>query len=140
MVETGLTLTKSYWSYAFATATYLINRLPTPVLQMDSPFHKLFGTQPNYAKTRVYSCLCFPWLRTYTHHKLEDRSMPCVFIGYSPTHSAYLCLQPHTGRIYVSRHVRFDEATFPFKTNLKPTLTSTTPTETPPPPYPLATI
>ncbi|WZY85278.1 hypothetical protein YC2023_031662 [Brassica napus] len=65
--------------------------------------------------------------------------MPCVFIGYSSTQSAYLCLQPHTGRVYVSRDVRFDESTFPFKTNLKPTPTSTTPAEPPPPTYPLAT-
>ena len=88
LVETGLTLLthasmpKKYWTYAFATANYLINRLPTPVLNMDTPLHKIFGTQPNYSKTRVYSCLCFPWLRPYTSHKLEDISTPFVFIGY----------------------------------------------------------
>lgn len=96
IVETGLsllthaTMPRSYWTYAFATATYLINRLPTPVLKMDSPFHKLFGTKPNCSKIRVYGCLCFPWLRPYTSHKLEERSTPCVFIGYSPSQSGYL--------------------------------------------------
>ena len=105
---------KTYWTYAFSTATYLINRLPTPTIIMDSPYHKLFGSQPNYTKLKVYGCLCFPWLRPYTNHKLQDRSTPCVFLGYSTTQSAYLCLQPTTGRIYVSRHVRFDETSFPF--------------------------
>ena len=47
--------------------------------------------------------------------------MPCVFIGYSPTQSGYLCLQPNTGRIYISRHVRFDESVFPFKKLQRPT-------------------
>ena len=159
VVETGLTLLthasmqKQYWSYAFSTATYLINHLPTAVLGMDSPFHRLFGTQPNYTKTRVCGCLCFPWLRPYNKHKLEDRSMPCVFIGYSPTQSAYLCLQTHTGRIYVSRYVRFDETVFPFKTKPTLPLTSSSPNQpstisypqatsipisTPPPPPPTA--
>lgn len=134
VVETGLTLLthaympKKYWTYALSTATYLINRLPTPVLDMDTPVHKLFGTHPNYTKIRVFGSLCFPWLRPYTSHKLEDRSTPCAFIGYSQTQSAYLCLEPNTGRVYVSRHVRFDEKVFPFKTNPTPNCKPPTPT------------
>ena len=146
IVETGLTLLthsgmpKSYWSYAFVTATYLINRLPTPVLNLESLFHNLFNTQPNYNKIRVYRCLCFPWIRPYTSHKLEvpwirpytshkleDRSTPYVFIGYSPSQSAYLCLQPQTGRIFVSQHVRFDEGIFPYKSSCTSPETPTKP-------------
>lgn len=46
LVETGLTLLQSaslpskFWSYAFQAAVYLINRLPTLVLKMSSPFFK----------------------------------------------------------------------------------------------------
>lgn len=52
VVETGLTLLsqaslpKTYWTYAFATAVYLINRMITPVLQNESPYTKIFGQQP----------------------------------------------------------------------------------------------
>ncbi|KAG7586548.1 Zinc finger CCHC-type [Arabidopsis thaliana x Arabidopsis arenosa] len=126
IVETGLTLMstasvpKEYWSYAFSTAVYLINRMPTPLLSMQSPFQKLFGSPPNYEKLRVFGCLCFPWLRPYTRHKLEDRSQRCVFIGYSTSQSAYFCLHPPTARVYVSRHVQFDEETFPFKASQPP--------------------
>ena len=44
IVETGLTmlhrasLPLSLWSFAFKTIVYLINRLPTPILQNKSPF------------------------------------------------------------------------------------------------------
>ncbi|KAG7565206.1 Integrase catalytic core [Arabidopsis suecica] len=120
IVETGLTLMstaslpKEFWTYAFATAVYLINRLPTPVLHHHSPYHKLFGVAPNYEKLRIFGCRCFPWLRPYTTHKMDDRSKECVFLGYSLTQSAYLCLERESGRIYVSRHVQFDETTFPF--------------------------
>lgn len=54
IVESGLSLLShahlplSFWSYSFATAFYLINRLPTPTLAKKSPYHCLFGTSPNY--------------------------------------------------------------------------------------------
>lgn len=120
IVETGLTLMshasipKTYWPYAFAVAVYLINRLPTPLLQLQSPFQKLFGMPPNYDKLRIFGCACYPWLRPYNQHKLEDKSRQCVFLGYSLSQSAYLCLHISTGRIYTSRHVQFDEQHFPF--------------------------
>ncbi|RVX04505.1 Retrovirus-related Pol polyprotein from transposon RE1 [Vitis vinifera] len=123
IVETGLSLLThasmplSYWPFAFSTAVYLINRLPTPTLNHLSPYFKLFGTFPNYSKLRSFGCLCYPWLRPYTSHKLESRSSPCVFVGYSPTQSAYLCLDTSTARLYTSRHVRFVESIFPFVTS-----------------------
>ena len=70
IVETGLTLlsqahlSPSYWSYAFQTAVYLINRMPSSVLQNQSPFECLFGRLPDYTKMRIFGCQCYPWLKT----------------------------------------------------------------------------
>lgn len=118
IVETGLTMLskasipKSYWPFAFAAAVYTINRLPTPVLELQSPYEKLFGDKPNLDRLRVFGCSCYPWLRPYNRHKLDDRSQRCVFLGYSLTQSAYYCLHKDTGRVYTSRHVQFDESTY----------------------------
>ncbi|RVW52539.1 Retrovirus-related Pol polyprotein from transposon RE2 [Vitis vinifera] len=52
IVETGLTLLSHasihlpYWSNAFATAVYLINRMPTPTLNLLSPYEKIFALVP----------------------------------------------------------------------------------------------
>ena len=43
----------------------------------------------------------------------------CVFLGYSETYKGYRCLYPPTGRVYLSRHVLFDEASFPFSDRYK---------------------
>lgn len=141
IVETGLSLLshaslpQSYWSYAFATAVYLINRMPTPILRNDSPYMKLFGTEPNYLKLRIFGCVIRGCDRM--HHKLDPRSATCTFIGYSLSQSAYLCLDKSTGRIYTSRHVMFDETKFPFQLSQSP---STPPAPTEPSTYPYATI
>lgn len=94
--------------------------MPTKVLSMDSPYIRLFGATPNYTKLRVFGCLCYPWLRPYTTNKLEPRSTPCVFLGYSLTQSAYLCFNPSTSRMFVSRHVQFVENQFPFLSLIAP--------------------
>ena len=127
VVETGLamlhkaSLPLKYWSYAFLAAAYLINRLPTPILKHQSPFESLFQHMPNYDKLRAFGCLCFPWMRPYSDHKLDKRSKPCVFLGYSNTHNAYKCLDLSSNRVYISRHVQFIEHKFPFASNTTPT-------------------
>ncbi|GJT59750.1 putative RNA-directed DNA polymerase [Tanacetum coccineum] len=45
---------------------------------------------------------------------MDFRSTPCVFLGYSPSHHGYRCLDIFTERLYIARHVRFNEAQFPF--------------------------
>lgn len=63
---------------------------------------------------KVFGRLCWPYLRPYNNHKIDFRSLPRVFIGYSPSHHGYCFLHLPTGRIYVSRHILFYEEKFPF--------------------------
>lgn len=95
---------------------------------MKSSFEKLFNSQPNYSKLKVFGCLCYPWLRPYGSHKLDSRSQPCIFLGYSSTQSAYQCYDPISKKIFISRHVNFIETLFPFShqstTLSRPTVTT----------------
>jgi len=43
------------------------------------------------------------------------RSIKCIFIGYSSNYRGYRCLDPSTKKVHISRHVVFDEDTFPAK-------------------------
>ena len=47
-----------YWDDAFQTAYYLINRLPTPVIQNQSAFEKLFHCAPDYLFLKTFGCAC----------------------------------------------------------------------------------
>uniref|UniRef100_A0A2N9IQM4 Integrase catalytic domain-containing protein n=1 Tax=Fagus sylvatica TaxID=28930 RepID=A0A2N9IQM4_FAGSY len=107
------TLPMSYWSYAISTAIHLINKLPTPNLSNKSPWETLYHTLPDFTYLKTFGCQCFPLLTPYTAHKLYPKTAPCIFLGY-PTHSkGYYCLDPTNLRLYVSRHVLFNESTFP---------------------------
>ncbi|KAE8674743.1 hypothetical protein F3Y22_tig00111718pilonHSYRG00018 [Hibiscus syriacus] len=116
-----------FWAYAVVTVVHLINRLPTRVLHGASLFEKLFHQKPAYEQLRVFGCLCFPHLRPYLKHILDFRSKPCTFLGYSTPHKGFQCLADD-GRIYITRHVVFDESQFPFakKCAQLPAATSTT--------------
>ena len=102
LVETGLTLLHdaslplSYWPHAFSTAAYLINRQPTPLLQNKTPFETLFRQPPLKLKKKL-------------------DVIACLFLGYSTTQNAYKCLDLSTNKLYLSRHVLFDESHSPFQ-------------------------
>ena len=103
-----------YWDEAFLTAVFLINRLPSKVIADDTPYDRLLNNPPDYSFLRTFGCAVWPNLRPYNTKKLTFRSLRCVFIGYSNLHKGFKCLDPKTGRIYVSRDVVFDETVYPF--------------------------
>jgi len=96
------------------TATHLINRLPTPVLDNKIPFEALFGKVPSYAHLRAFRCLAFAFNPQRTTNKFEPRGVPYVFLGYSDTQKGYKLLNLLAKKCFVSRDVKFVETIFPF--------------------------
>uniref|UniRef100_A0A803NJ32 Polyprotein n=1 Tax=Cannabis sativa TaxID=3483 RepID=A0A803NJ32_CANSA len=119
IVENGLTLLAQasmplkFWDEAFRTVVYIHNRLPTAVLNNQSPIELLFNIKPDYTTFKTFGCQCFPNIRPYNKHKLQFKSSPCTFIGYSTNHKGFKCLDSN-GRIYISRDVIFDKLVFPY--------------------------
>lgn len=109
---TSLPLT--YWSHAFQTTLYLINRHPTPILNNKSPYECLFQQSPNYSKLKPFDCVCYPWLRPYTTSKFQPKSQPCLLFVYSSAKSAYKCYDLEIKKkLYNSYYVEFIPDQFP---------------------------
>jgi len=89
------------------------NRHPTKTLDGLTPFFVLYSTQPSYAHLWVFGYACYPNLSSTAPHKLSPRSNLCVLIGYSTDNKGYQCLDLHSNRVIVSRHVVFNESLFP---------------------------
>jgi hypothetical protein len=121
IVDTGLSLLShshvpfEHWDLAFETECYLINRIQSSVNRVKSPFELLFHQKPDYNFLKVFGCECWLYLRPYNSHKFSFRSKSCIFLGYSKSHLRYRCLDITTGRLYIARHVRFNETVFPFQ-------------------------
>lgn len=109
----------SFWPDALAASTYLLNRRPYRPRDNISPFELLFGAPPDYSHLRTFGCLCYPNTEATAPHKLAPRSARCIFLGYPMDQRGYKCYNPAMKRVLISRHVYFDESTFPF-TQLSP--------------------
>lgn len=92
-----------FWDEAFATAVYLINRLPSKVIDNETPYARLLKQQLDYTFLRVFGCTYWPNLRPHNTKKLQFWSKRCVFLGYSSHHKGFKCLDPSEGRVYISR-------------------------------------
>ena len=98
----------SFWWDAFNTAVYLINRLPTLLLNNQSPMRKLYHQEPDYSFLRYFGCAYFPHIRPHNKNKFDFHSLKCVFMGYSSLHKGYKC-PSSSGKIYIAYNVVFDE-------------------------------
>ena len=80
ITELGITmlfhahLPPRFWTNCFSIVVFLINRLPSPHLNMESPFFRLYGRNLDYSSLRVLGSKCFPYLGEYKSHKLDPKS------------------------------------------------------------------
>ncbi|KAD7477345.1 hypothetical protein E3N88_00481 [Mikania micrantha] len=103
-----------FWVEALHTATYLHNILPTKRLNYFTLTFALYLRHPTYDHLRIFGCACYPNTSATQPNKLHTRSIRCIFLGYPADFRGYRCFDPTTGKVSISRHVTFDESTFPY--------------------------
>jgi hypothetical protein len=113
---------KSYWGDALLTATYLINRMPSRVLDFKTPLEVLSPplSASKGVSPKVFGCVCFVHVHGSTRGKLDPRSLKCVFVGYSPTQKGYKCYHPPSRKQFVSMDVTFFETQSYFSSSHTP--------------------
>jgi len=96
-----------YYREAVMTAIHLFNHSPTKALDGKTPYEAWHGHKQVVSHLRVFGYLTFA--KELNHiGKLNDRSMPGVFIGYAEGVKAYRILNPATQCVHISRDVVFD--------------------------------
>jgi histone deacetylase 1/2 len=56
--------------FCFLTVVFLINRLPSKVINYDTPLQRLFYHDPDYSSLLTFGCACWPNLRRITPRSL----------------------------------------------------------------------
>jgi len=73
-----------FWGDCVRTTAYLINKLPTRVLQGKCPYEVLHGKPAKIDHLRVFGCLCFA-SNLPGGDKFAPRARKSILIGYSET-------------------------------------------------------
>lgn len=118
---------KKFWGDSILGATYIINRLPSAVIEGKTPFEMLNGHKPDYTRLKIFGCLCFATNTQPHKDKFAERALECVFIGYIKGEKAYKVYDLNTHKIHVSRDVQFYENVYPFDKPTAVTYTTATP-------------
>uniref|UniRef100_A0A1J3JNZ9 Retrovirus-related Pol polyprotein from transposon TNT 1-94 n=1 Tax=Noccaea caerulescens TaxID=107243 RepID=A0A1J3JNZ9_NOCCA len=103
-----------FWGDCVLTAVFLVNRLPTPLLNDKSPYEVLTSKRVNYSGLHVFGCLAYCSTSSKNRHKFQPRSRSCVFLGSPAGYKGYKLLDLETNKIHISRNVLFHEDLFPF--------------------------
>ncbi|KAE8672369.1 hypothetical protein F3Y22_tig00111843pilonHSYRG00119 [Hibiscus syriacus] len=102
-----------FWGECVLTSCFIINRLPSSVLQWKTPYELLYHKAPDMNILKVFGCLCYATDPKPTD-KFSPRALPSVFMGYSSTKKGYLLFDLTSKKFLVNRDVIFHEQVFPF--------------------------
>lgn len=107
-------LPPSFWSYDILHVVFLTNRVPTPVLNNQSPYFVLHNKLPNLNLFKVFICLCYASTLHSHRTKLQPRAIKSLFLGYKSGYKGFTLYDLYSREIFVSRHVTFHENFLPY--------------------------
>ncbi|RVW64351.1 Retrovirus-related Pol polyprotein from transposon TNT 1-94 [Vitis vinifera] len=105
---------KQLWGEAVLTATYLINRMPSRILQFKTPCQILLAAYPSARiissiPIKVFGCTAFVHIHKSQRSKLDPTTTKCIFLEYLPNQKGYKCYSPTIKKFYTSMDVTFFE-------------------------------
>ena len=103
-------LPRTYWSYAYQMATYLIARSPASGIDGRTPYEELTGQKVDASHLRPFGCRAYSLVPKKQCSKLDSHARRCVLLGYEYASKAYTLLDITNRKIFKSRHVVFDES------------------------------
>jgi transposase InsO family protein len=101
-----------FWSYAILAAVHIRNRMPTSAVPGMTPFEAFYGYKPSVDHFRVFGCIAYALVPKGLRRKLDSKARVCINLGPAPGYKAYKVLEISTGKVFVSRNVRFVEHQF----------------------------
>ncbi|MBW0496856.1 hypothetical protein O181_036571 [Austropuccinia psidii MF-1] len=110
----GSNLPTCYWAEAVLTATILCNLIPTPSRHNPSPYALWKGVPPRIKRLHIFSCRAIVSIpKSHCGWKLGPTGSEGILPAYENDNTGYQILCLSDKKIVISRHVTFDESSFP---------------------------
>lgn len=105
----------SFWPIAFETACYL-SAFRIHVMQKQITVQEVWsGIKPSLNRLKVFGCDAWVHIPDEKRTKLDPKSFPAIFVGYSyTTEAAWRFYDFNNHKIIVSQNATFDESSFTF--------------------------
>jgi hypothetical protein len=109
-------LLQDLWAEALVTAVKVYNRTLPKDPEKKTRYELFWGAKPDVSRFRRFGCEAHT-LIDYPERegKFGKRSRKCIMIGYADDQKGYRLMEIETGRVYVSRDVKFNESRLPAK-------------------------
>ena len=82
-------LPKSFWGEAARTTCYLINSSPSVSLEFDIIEKVWTNKEVSCSHLKVFGCKAFAHMPKEQRMKMDDKVIPCIFIGYGDEEFSY---------------------------------------------------
>ena len=102
-------LPKSYWVEAMYTDVYLINKYTSVPRKGDVPQKVWIGKYISYQHLKVFGCLAYMHVAKDQRSNLDNKSKPCIFMGYSEDEFGYRLWDLVDKKVVRSRDIVFME-------------------------------
>lgn len=96
-------------------ATYIINRLPSALLDWKTTFEIFYGHSSSYDNFRCFGCLCYVTNTIPHKDKLDHRVIICIFLGFNVGQKVYKVCDLQSHKILVFRDIVFYENAYPYQ-------------------------
>uniref|UniRef100_A0A803MLN5 Uncharacterized protein n=1 Tax=Chenopodium quinoa TaxID=63459 RepID=A0A803MLN5_CHEQI len=86
---------------------YILNISPTKAVYDQTPYEAWKGRKPKVSHLRIFGCIAYALVNSRS--KLDEKSQKYIFVGYSTQSKAYKLYNPVSGKVIISRNVKFNE-------------------------------
>lgn len=108
-------MSKNYWGEAIVTACYLKNRQPHKLLELKTPYEIWYSKRPDLSHLRIFGSIVYAHVPKENRQKLDDKAIRCKFLGYVDGVKGYRLVSEASGKIIISRDVKFIDDRLIFK-------------------------
>lgn len=114
LLESGLD--KKFWGEAVSMVNFIQNRLPVKEI-LKTPHEHWYGIKPYIGHFKQFGSKCYIHVPDEARRKLDPKGVQGILVGYDINSKAYRCYIQSTGKIVISRDVKFVEKENNWKLN-----------------------